>query len=736
MKLVIVESPTKAKTISKFLSKDYTVKSSYGHLRDLPKSKLGVDIENDFKPEYVIPKDSGKVVNELTKSAKKADGVILATDEDREGEAIAWHLLSALELAPEQTKRITFHEITKKAIDEALNNPRSIDNRLVDAQQARRVLDRLVGYKLSPFLWKKVIRGLSAGRVQSVAVRLIVERERERQDFKTKEYWTVETEFITDKNETIQAQLHSTNGKILKKFDLNNKKQVDDIISQFQKKHSIDGLETREALKNPNPPFTTSTLQQAANRRFGFSARQTMRLAQQLYEGVALEKGDATGLITYMRTDSVNLASSFIDNARSFIQKSFGNNYLTDKPVIYKAKSKLAQEAHEAIRPTNADITPERAKTHLDNQQYKLYQLIWQRAISCQMTAAKIKQAVINIVDEKKRFSFRANGQILTFDGFLKVWPQEIQETILPKVAKNDTVTLDKVKPAQHFTEPPARYSDASLVKTLEEHDIGRPSTYAPTIATIIERGYVERENRRLKPTDIAFLVNDLLVKHFTNIVDYKFTAEMEDKLDKIAQGKSAWQPIIKNFYAPFAKNLKNKETELSKKEITEEATDQSCPECKKPLIIKFGRFGKFYACTGYPDCKHTSPLDKDKKEDKVTDQKCPRCGNKLAVKQSRFGEFLGCSAYPECKYTSNALSKLDIKCPACKQGELVIKKTRRGKPFYACDQYPKCEFALWQKPIAEICPNCQSLLVYGAKDTAKCSNTECKFTKDLKPEA
>jgi len=729
--LIIVESPTKAKTLSKMLGNAFTVLSSYGHLRDLPKSKLGVDVEKNFEPQYVVPKDSKKIVTELKKKSKNANAVILATDEDREGEAIAWHLKEVLELPSDKTKRITFHEITKSAITEALNHPREIDENLVNAQQARRVLDRLVGYKLSPFLWKKVLRGLSAGRVQSVAVRLIVEREKERQNFKAEEYWTIEATFQTKDEKTFTAALVRLNGKDLKKFDLASKEGVEKIVLSLPDEFTITDVTENKVIKKQLPPFTTSTLQQGANRAFGYSARQTMRLAQQLYEGIPLENGEETGLITYMRTDSVNLSKDFVDETRAFIPKEYGEKYLPKDPVKYFAKSKLAQEAHEAIRPTSVLRTPDSVSKFLEKNQLKLYTIIWQRAVSSQMPPAEMTEAKIILEDENKNHTFRASGQIVAFDGFLKVWPRAVEEKELPKVSGGENVRKTSVEQAQHFTEPPARFTDASLVKTLEEYDIGRPSTYAPTIATIIERGYIEREKRTLKPTDAAFLVTELLEKHFSNIVDYKFTAQMESELDKIAEGETAWQPVIKNFYDPFEKNLKEKESELTKREVTETATDETCPKCGKPLVIKFGRFGKFYACTGYPECRHTAPFEKEKREAKPLDENCPKCGNPLVEKQSRYGSFIGCSKYPECKYTANRNEKLNIKCPLCGDGEMVVKKTKRGKPFYACDQYPKCQFALWNKPINEACPECKSLLVYKGKNKIACSNASCKFTKE-----
>ena len=731
--LVIVESPTKAKTIERFLGKEYKVTSSFGHLRDLPKSKLGVDTDNDFSPEYVIPTKSKKQVTELKKLAKAADDVVLATDEDREGEAIAWHLLSALDLPVEKTSRITFHEITKEAIKKALEEPRAINEDLVNAQQARRVLDRLVGYKLSPFLWKKIAYGLSAGRVQSVAVRLIVERENERKAFKPQEYWTVEADFETKEKEILATRLYAKDGKALKKFDLNTKEVVDALLKDTGKEFTVSSVEAKEATKRPNAPFTTSTLQQAANQRLGYSAKQTMRLAQQLYEGVPLGGSEQTGLITYMRTDSLTLAGSFIAKAKDFIVSQYGADHYPEKPNFYQAKSKLAQEAHEAIRPTDASRTPESIKSYLNPQQLKLYTLIWQRTLSSQMAPAKMKRATIDVTDKEAKLTFRANGQIILFKGYLAVWPGDTKETTLPDLKKGDAVSLKELMPEQHFTEPPARYSDASLVKALEERGIGRPSTYAPTIATIIDRGYVTKEERRLAPTETADLVNNLLVKHFDSVVDYDFTADMEGDLDKIARGEIEWKPMLKNFYTPFMENLEKKEKELSKKELTEETTDEKCPECGKDLIIKVGRFGKFYACTGYPDCRYTAQPNKEngKREDKTLGEKCPDCGEELVKKHGRFGEFVGCSGYPECRYIRSSAEKLDVPCPLCKEGEVVVKKTKRGKPFYGCNKYPRCDFAVWQKPVNEKCPECNCILVYGPKDTLVCSSKDCKFKKD-----
>lgn len=592
--LVIVESPTKARTISKFLGPDYKIESSFGHIRDLPKSKLGVDLENNFEPEYDIPAKAKKKVTELKKLAKDAEMIYFATDEDREGEAISWHLATIFKAPVEKTKRIVFHEITKEAILEALKNPREIDMGLVDAQQARRVLDRLVGYKLSPFLWKKVARGLSAGRVQSVAVRLIVEREREIKAFIPDEYWTIENIFKAGGQE-FEAKLAKIKDKSVGKLEIKVKKQADKILTDIKgAKYSVKEIEKKETKKFPLPPFTTSTLQQTANNRLGFSAKQTMVLAQQLYEGIKLSKDEGqVGLITYMRTDSVNLANKFLSEAANYIKDGIGAEY-TSGPRGYKGKSKLAQEAHEAIRPTEVIHAPESIKEYLDDRQFKLYQLIWQRAVASQMTEAKIDTTKVDIEAEGTDYTFRANGSIIKFAGYLKVYPTAAKENILPELKEKDNVDLKTTNSDQHFTQPPARYSEATLVKDLEEYGIGRPSTYAPTISTIQDRGYVIKEDRKLHPTDIALLVNDLLVEHFPNIVDYEFTAKLEDNLDKIAEGDKKWQPVIKEFWDPFISNLTEKEETLKKEDLLQVKELGTDPKTGKPVYVRVGRFGPF----------------------------------------------------------------------------------------------------------------------------------------------
>lgn len=731
--LVIVESPTKAKTISRFLGKNFRVLSSYGHVRDLPKSTMGVDIEHDFEPQYIVPKDSQKNVTALKREAAKADAIYFATDEDREGEAISWHLVELLKPKPDQIKRITFHEITKEAIDEALANPRAIDTRRVDAQQARRILDRLVGYELSPFLWKKVVKGLSAGRVQSVAVRLVVEREREIQAFKTKEYWTIEAEFAED-GTTFQAKLMSIDGKTLGKFDIPNEQSAKEILAKLHgARYAVASVQTKETKKSPLPPFTTSTLQQEANRRLGFSPRQTMRVAQQLYE---------EGHTTYMRTDSLNLAEKFLHEAKEYIGSAFGDTYMPAEPRRYKTKSKGAQEAHEAIRPTEATRTPESVNASLDPQQKKMYDLIWRRAIASQMSDALLASTSVDIRANNHDYIFRATGSVIRFDGWLKVAPPSVKEAILPDLAEGDTVRAKKIEPVQHFTEPPARYSEAGLIKVLEEYGIGRPSTYAPTISTIVDRGYVEREERRLKPTDIAFVVNDLLVGHFPEIVDYQFTANIEKELDDIATGTKTWIPVIREFYTPFKQHLLTKEKEIDKKQLTETATDEVCEKCGKPMVVKIGRFGKFLACTGYPECRNTKQLNGDgtKAEPEVTDEVCEKCGKPMVVKRGRFGPFLGCSGYPECKNIKRIEKTTGVACPKCGEGEIVEKRSKRGRTFYSCNRYPKCDFALWSKPIpgpdgkGEQCPESGDLLVYGKGGSVVCSSKTCKYSRGAEP--
>lgn len=717
--LVIVESPTKAKTISKFLGRDYIVRSSYGHVRDLPKSKIGVDIKKKFKPTYVIPSKAEPVIEELRSIEKKAKEVVLATDEDREGEAIAWHLAEVLELDPKKAKRIVFHEITKSAIKEALENPRTIDKKLVDAQQARRILDRLVGYGLSPFLWRKIKYGLSAGRVQSVTLRLVVEREREIKNFVTQEYWTVDAELRkleAPDTQTFKAHLIKIGPKKLDKFDIKTETEAKKIIADIgDASFIVQDVTTKEVVRNPAPPFTTSTLQQEAARKFGFSAKQTMMIAQKLYE---------TGLITYMRTDSVNLAKSALEQARQVILEQFGKEYALDAPRFYANKSKGAQEAHEAIRPTNLARLPSTVRGEGGGN--KIYDLIWKRTLASQMAAAAINQTSADIETRSKKqdantYTFRATGQTIKFDGFIRVYTEgrdeeaadDDNESRLPDLTVDEILRLLKLLPLQHFTEPPPLYTDATLIKALESHGVGRPSTYAPTLSTIQTREYVVKNDKKYEPTEIGFVVNDLLVENFPEIVDIDFTSHIEEEFDDIAEGKIGWVPVIEEFYTPFKKHLDEKESSVEK--VVETSTTP-CPHCGKMMIIRFGRFGRFLSCPE-PDSKVTLPMPEEaaeikRLEEKTKDERCPICGKPMTVRRGRFGFFLGCSDYPKCKGIAKIVTRIGFKCPHClaseerkaKPGDLIEKKARgRGrKVFYACSLYPKCNFAINKIPSSD----------------------------------
>ncbi|HEY4499812.1 MAG TPA: type I DNA topoisomerase [Candidatus Paceibacterota bacterium] len=651
MKLIIVESPTKAKTIAQFFKGDYRVESSYGHVRDLPRSKLGVDVEHDFQPQYVIPRKTTKTVNNLKKLAKKAKEVILATDEDREGEAIAWHLAQALNLHPEKedVKRIVFHEITKTALEHALHSPRKIDQDLVDAQQGRRILDRLVGYKLSPFLWQKIAKGLSAGRVQSVALRLIVEREEEIEKFVPTEYWQLEALLKKQSGDpqSIEARLVKINDTTLDQLDLKNQVMVEEIVKTIGKSEfQIIHRETKEVNKNPLPPFITSTLQQEAAKRLGFSAKKTMLMAQRLYE---------QGLITYMRTDSVNLSQEALTTAKSWLTANLGERYASQAPRAFKSKSRLAQEAHEAIRPTNITHTPDNTPISEKGEKV-LYGLIWQRFVASQMPQAIFNTTQVDI--RAAQYTFRASGNILVFDGFLKIWEQKFQEKTLPQLSENEILSLIELKPSQHFTEPPPRFNEASLIKTLEEFGIGRPSTYAPTISIIQERNYVEKREARLYPTDMGRLVNKVLIENFPEVVDIDFTAKMEESLDNIAEHKERWQDVIKQFYVPFEKNLLQKTAEVIKAKPPVEITNILCEKCGKPMAVKMSRFGKFLACTGFPECRNTKSLA-PKESPKPTGMHCPKCAEgdvierRVSRGRARGKSFWGCSRYPKCDYAS-----------------------------------------------------------------------------------
>lgn len=753
--LVIVESPAKAKTISQFLGKEYDVAASMGHVRDLPKSKMGIDTEKDFKPSYTIPVDKKKIIAGLKKKLKDTKNIWIATDEDREGEAIGWHLLQALKIKPEKysIKRIVFHEITKNAILESLKNARDINPHLVDAQQARRVLDRLVGYELSPLLWKKVRYGLSAGRVQSVAVRLIVEREREIDAFEEEEFWKIAGFFEGEAKKKFEAGLALIEDK---KAEIPNKKAADKIVKDLtQADYKISKITEKETKRNPSPPFITSTLQQEASRKLGFSVKKTMVIAQQLYEGVKMEKGNV-GLITYMRTDSFNLSNQALTEAKHVINDLYGKEYLVEKPRRYK-KAKGAQEAHEAIRPTKLSRTPDSVKKLLDRDQFRLYELIWKRTIACQMASARLKNLDVEIQSSQKGadlpYIFKAIGQTVLFDGFIKVYIESTDhpekeakgkkmEKLLPPLKENEELSCEKIDPTQHFTEPPHRYTEASLVKKLESEGIGRPSTYAPTIGTIMARGYVEKEGKVLKPTDTGGVVTDFLIKYFPDIIDYKFTAEMEEDLDMIAEGKKEWVPIIGEFYKPFHDNVVEKEKTVKRADVVNEETDEICDQCGSKMVIKLGRFGKFLSCSNYPKCKNAKPIEKEEEkvektemdkelEKKLKGKKCDKCGALMEIRRGKFGDFLGCSNYPKCKNIQSLIKFTGVKCPRCKKGQLVERRARKtGKVFYGCNQFPRCKFATWDRPLVDKCKECEGMLVE-KKDGIVC--TKCKKTSEKK---
>lgn len=752
--LVIVESPAKAKTIEKFLGPGYKVLASYGHVRALPSKQGSVDVEHNFSPLYHVLPESRKHIELLKKEAKKSSELILATDPDREGEAIAWHLLEALGISEDagspEVKRVTFHEITKPAIQEAIAHPGHISRELVDAQQARSILDYLVGFNLSPFLWKKIRYGLSAGRVQSVALRLICERDKEIQAFEPREYWSIEAQLSAEKDSAFQARLHAVDGSNLDKFDIADEARATELVKAIaQESFRVENLKQTAKKRNPAAPFTTSTLQQEASRKLGFSARKTMTVAQKLYEGIDVGKG-LEGLITYMRTDSVALSQVATGEAKEVITRIYGKEYALDTPRVFKNKAKNAQEAHEAIRPTSLANLPDQIKSHLNSDQFKLYRLIWQRTVASQMAAAQLEATTVDI-SAGERFLFRASGQVIRFPGFMKLYIEDIDnveeqdksgEGTLPPLQEDQPLDCHELQPSQHFTQPPPRFTEASLVKTLEEHGIGRPSTYASIINTLVTRKYVRLEKRAFFSEDVGMVVNDLLVNHFNKYVDYDFTAQMEEDLDAISRGEREWQPVLKDFWEPFIALLKQKETQISKQDVTTEKTDRTCPECSQPLVIKLGRAGRFLACSGFPDCRYTEPLGGGEREEPVmSDQTCDKCGAPMLIKQGRYGKFLACSAYPECKNIQPLVKPkaLGITCPQCGEGELMEKKSRYGKIFYSCNRYPKCKYALWDMPIAEPCPKCNFPLVV-EKTTKrqgtfrKCPQENCDWTEVLIP--
>ncbi len=735
-KLVIVESPSKAKNIGKYLGKTYTVVACNGHVRDLPKSQLGVDIENDFEPKYISIRGKADLIKNLKKQAKAADKVFLAADPDREGEAISWHLAKLLDLNENDLNRVTFNEITKNAVKEGIKQPRTIDINLVDAQQARRVLDRIVGYKLSPFLWKKVRPGLSAGRVQSVTVRLIIDRENEIRAFIPEEYWTVEANLKNASGEEFTAKFYGDkNGK----SELKSKEETDKVLKGLNNAEYIVG-EVKKSTKtrNPAPPFTTSTLQQEASRKLNFQAKKTMATAQTLYEGVDIKGHGTTGLITYMRTDSLRISFEAANAARGFIAANYGENYLPENIRFFKTKN-AAQDAHEAIRPTDLSLSPKDIKANLTNDQYKLYKLIWDRFIACQMKAAvyDVTQAEINAND----YVFTASGSTVKFKGFTAVYEEgrdekHNEEGKLPSLEKGETLEFIGINGDQHFTQPPARYTEASLIKALEENGIGRPSTYAPTISTVLQRDYIKRDGKSLCPTPLGEATDGLMREHFANIVDVKFTANMEEDLDKVAEGEKKWKIAIADFYSVFSTLLTSAEETMGDTHIKveDEVTDILCEKCGANMVIKSGRFGKFLACPNYPACKNTRPVN-EKKPPELSEEKCELCGKPMAIKQGRYGKFLACTGYPECKNTKQITKESAGKCPKCGKG-LTQRYTKRGKAYYGCTGYPACDFLTWNEPLNENCPNCGStLLKKRVKGGEKiiCSKEGCNYERNEK---
>jgi len=697
-KLVIVESPAKAKTVGHFLGKGYTVRASIGHVRDLLRSKLSVDVENDFEPRYRVPDEKREVVKELKKLAQKAETVYLATDPDREGEAIAWHLMESADIDEDRTNRVVFHEITKDAISHAFDNPRVLDMDLVNAQQARRILDRLVGYGISPILWKKVRSRLSAGRVQSVVLRLIVEREREIDAFEPVEYWSIDADFLPEGGKVpYRAKLSKINNE---SPDLGNKTAVDEILEDMQKAaYVVTSIKHGKRRRNPSAPFITSTLQQDASRKLGFTARKTMAVAQQLYEGVELDGQGVTGLITYMRTDSTNISDLAMKEVRDYILDRYDRAYLPKTPPKYKTRTQSAQEAHEAVRPTSVLRQPQDIKKYLSRDQFRLYQLIWQRFIASQMKPAVYRTLSVEITGhgDMNSYLLRSSGSQLEFPGFLVVYeegkdedqkeePEADSDRIpIDDIKENQKQDLQELHPDQHFTQPPPRFTEASLVQVLEENGIGRPSTYAPILSTIQNRGYVVRDGNRLEPTETGFLVNDLVVEFFPNIVDVSFTSNLEEELDQIASGEQEWVDVIREFYGPFSERLTHAEEAMPEKKAELEKVGRQCPKCGHDLIIRWGRYGKFISCSNFPDCRYTEPY----------------------------------------------LEKIGVACPKCDEGEIVKRKTRRGRTFYGCSRYPDCDFSSWKRPVAASCPECGGTLVIANKRQVTCLDCEETFLQE-----
>jgi DNA topoisomerase-1 len=766
MELVVVESPAKAKTIKK--GRSFDVKASVGHVKDLPKSKIGVDVENGFQPDYDVIKGKAKVLSEIKRAARKADRVLLATDPDREGEAIAWHIAEEIGAAPRDSKvrRVLFNEITKNAIQKAISEPQELDRNKFDSQQARRILDRLVGYQISPILWRKVRRGLSAGRVQSVAVRLVVEREREIQAFRPEEYWTVDAQLAAALPPEFRARLVKLGGH---KAELKDGEATRAIVDELSRERfTVAAVERKERRRNPPPPFTTAKLQQEAANRLGFTAKKTMTLAQRLYEGVELGDEGAVGLITYMRTDSVRLSNEAVTAVRDFIGERFGRDHLPESPNFYRTKQKAAQEAHEAVRPTSLEWTPERVEPYFaemgERDMLRLYELIWNRFVACQMVPAVYDQTTVDVA--AGRGTFRATGSILKFPGYLAVYgaqrpedeagaqpegdgeangeaKERNQERVLPPLEAGMELRLVKLDPEQHFTQPPPRFNESSLIKELEERGIGRPSTYAAILSTIQDKGYVEKVERNFKPTELGTLVTDELVRAFPREMDVAFTAGMEEKLDEIEEGNAQWQVVLSDFYAGFKEDLARAEVQMRDVKRQEIATELSCEKCGKPMVIKWGRMGEFLACSGYPECRNTMNFRREedgsiapvKEEEIPTDEKCPTCESPMVVKRGRFGRFLACSRYPECK-TSKPIS-IGVACPKGCGGYIAERRSKRGRTFYGCSSYPSCDFVSWDRPRAEKCPQCGSdfLVEKFSKKTGAfiaCPNKECDYRRQV----
>ncbi len=749
--LVIVESPTKVRTLKRYLGGDYEVMASVGHVKDLPPKRLGVDKSKDFKPEYVVIRGKGKVLKQLKTAASKVQDVYLAPDPDREGEAIAWHIAEELKKGKARNgrryHRVLFHELTRRAILEALKSPTSLNKNRFESQQARRILDRLVGYELSPLLWEKVRQGLSAGRVQSVAVRLVCDREREIQQFVPEEYWSITAKLRAQQPPLFEAKVIKGNGK---KLHIENQEQADEIVKVLEDAaFKVRNVKRVERKKNPPPPFITSTLQQAAARQLGFSAKKTMMLAQRLYEGIELGKEGPVGLITYMRTDSVRLSDEAIKQARGFINELFGKAYLPSRPRRYK-KGKLTQDAHEAIRPTSAKRTPEDMAAYLEPALLKLYALIWKRFVACQMAPARYDQTTVDI--EAANYTLRAAGSVLKFEGFLKVYGKEVQvegeDKLIPPLESGQALDLAGLEPKQHFTQPPPRYSEASLIKALEEKGIGRPSTYAAILSTIQDKNYVKLQNRRFSPTELGFVVTDLLTSHFPEILDAAFTAEMEQGLDKVEEGAVSWVDLLKCFYGTFSKRLEEAKEKMESVKAKGVATNVKCDKCGAEMVIRYGRTGEFLACSAYPNCKNTKnfrraldgSIEVIEESEKVTDFHCPKCGAPMVKKRGRYGEFLACPAYPECKSTMPIPT--GVKCPkkGC-TGDIVQKSSRRGKVFFGCSRYPECDYAVWDKPVPVSCPACGADFMF-ERQTDKgggiiyCGNKSCGYksgAQDLK---